>query len=165
MTNKRCFAVSGLCYDDSHIFMLDIDKTVTLSDVKELCTKILNNCVMSDIYIIKSTTGYNLFSLDKLFFNDIKQIGRRYEIVDKQFLDFGYRRGYYDLRIGRDKDYISLVSGVNYSPKSNAHRIFFNWIFHLNINKDKYFDNETAVGIVEYESDKHGYFTELVING
>lgn len=159
--NKTCLAISSLCNDNQHILMLDIDENISLEEVLMYCTPIINKYNLSDIYVINSTKGYNLFSLDKLPFNFIKMIGQEFPIFDKQFLVFGYRRGYYDLRLGVDKKYITKVDGNKYVNKSNAHRLFFNWFFDLNIENDAFFDHETKIGIVEYESEKYGYIGGL----
>ena len=64
--NLYAYGVMSRTYDDSHIYMGDIDGKVTLKSVNELCTKIIKHFLLSDIYIIQSSNGFNFYSLDKL---------------------------------------------------------------------------------------------------
>ena len=163
MKHKTCFAISGSCPDGTHILMLDIDTVKTkdvMMEIEEFMDGIIKEYGLSDVYVIKTMNGFNLFSLDKIPFNLIKQIGKQSKLCDKQFLDLGYKRGYYDLRTGRDKSFLYKIQGSlkKRYMKSNMHRLSFNLAFDMIIKKDELFDNSTQLPIVQYESDKHGYY-------
>jgi len=81
--------------------------------------------------------------------------------IDPDFIKYGFDRGYYTLRIGKDKHFLLKIRKMgkpfSFRNSSNAHRIFFNNILDMNINKGLYFDNKTRFIIIEFPSDKHGY--------
>lgn len=163
---KTCFAVGSKTEDGLHILMLDFD--INHNDFNKLIEDLsitIKNFGLSDMYVIESTNGYNIYTLDKMYINVIKEIGESIKCTDADFIKFGKRRGYYDLRMdGNDKKLVTVVDGT-FNPmykRSNAHRLFFNIIYHLNIKKNNYFDNYTKFELIEYESKKHGYFIEKI---
>jgi len=156
------FGLSGLTEDNQHIFMLDADIEHNLfTDLKAICHNIQEDCCLSNIYIIQTTNGFNILSFDKLDLSYIPAIGGKYKIFDKDFYKIGFDWGYYDLRMDKDKRLIDIVvSRHNVYQKSNAHREFFNMFFNVNIKKDNTFDDYKKVDLIEFVSDKHGYFKD-----
>lgn len=114
---------------------------------------------LSNIYLLKSSNGYNAFSLDKLFFNVINDIFESTEFVDNDFIKWGLNRGFLTLRMGEDKKIISVLvsksKNINYK-KSLPHKKFFNEIMEFDIKDDINFDNESKIIITMFPSNKHG---------
>ena len=144
-------------YDNAHIYMGDIDKDISLKEMESIARKIQKQYLLSDIYIIKSSHGYNFYSLDKLALDVIKDINSSILVIDStyNYLQY-YKRGFYTLRTmpKHDKKFVKTIKSIYPSiyknTKSNAHRIYFNNVWNLDINnhvsKNDTFDNLEQIG-------------------
>lgn len=143
--------------DGNHILMLDIDNEIDLDKLNIFLLNIMEKCNLTFLYVIKSNHGFNIASLDKFnikLYDKISILCGDY--VDKDYLRLGRQRGYYALRIGIDKEFIKFIINDNNNLYcySNAHRIFFNAMFGLNIRYSSLFDNYDNIQLVKYNSDK-----------
>jgi len=158
--SKIAFGITSKCEDNSHIFMTDIDKdNINIDIISRVLDKIIDEYKLSNIYIVESSNGYNAFSLDKLPLKLIYSINHCFpNIIDQQYNELQFnKRGFYTLRIGLDKH----VVDIRPSPhaifcRSNAHRIFFNSVFELHIDKYHIFDDYEIVKIIRFLNSKHG---------
>ena len=156
---KVCYGISSATNDNKHVFMADYDTSNFKLVIKDLL-RIQNDYHLSHIFVIGSTNGYNAISLDKLTLKAIYDICLSSKYIDKEFGYFNYKRKYYTLRFDNDKTLDNMLFGLdNNYQKSNAHRLFLNWFFKMNLSKNSLpnFDNETNIEIIQYYSKKHGY--------
>ena len=157
---KYAFGITSQCHDGSHIYMADIDENITIDNVITIVSDILKKYYLYTIHIVKSTNGYNLFSLDKLPLKEIHEINRQYPSIDQKYNKLQYeRRGFYTLRISNDKHYTLPITQDNKTPlfvQSNAHRIFFNSIYNLSLLQTNYYDNSDYFKIIRFINEKHG---------
>jgi len=143
--------------------MLDSDMKHTDYRYLERILKLIQRKYkLSDFYVLKTKNGFNSFTLDKVHLETISLIGNVYDLIDKQFLEFGFKRNYYDLRIdGNTKGLYTIVksNGIDmHFLKSDAHRRFFETVLNIEIPKDDSFDNFTEIDIIAYDSNKDGYY-------
>lgn len=121
---------------------------------------------LSDIYIVKSTNGYNAFSLDKLTYDYLVKILTNTKYVDKDFIKYGLQRGFLTLRMGIDKKFKHILHNKSLAfTKSNAHKLFFKNIMNFPINDNIHYDNEEIITITVFPSNKHGFKKEVLTNG
>jgi hypothetical protein len=154
---KVCYGISSYCPDRTHIFMLDFDMK-PLSTVVKACQTIQDLYNLSDMYIIRSENGYNVLTFDKTTLGLIYSIGLATVNADHDFFRFGFKRGYYVLRFGSDKEIVSILRNNSKKyEKSTAHAIFVSEFFNQPIDYDGTFDKNTTLTIVQYPSDKNGY--------
>lgn len=157
---KYSFGITSQCHDGNHIYMADIDEDITIENLMTIITDIMKKYYLYEIHIIKSTTGYNIFSLDKLPLKEIYNINKQYPSIDQKYnnLQYNHRR-FYTLRIAGDKHYIMNLGLKRDSPifvQSNGHRMFFNSMFNLSLPQTKYYDNSDYFKIIRFINDKHG---------
>lgn len=151
-----CFGIQSNCTDGSHIFMGDIDKDISLSKVISTCKTIQQEYLLSTIYILKSTNGFNIFSLDKMELEAISNILSEYEIFDTRFNLMGLEHKHYCLRMGDDKKHVhTALNYVNGFEQSKPHYHFFKYVMHFDILPDK-FDNLERITLKTYKSRKYG---------
>jgi hypothetical protein len=164
MTNKYCFGISSRCFDGKHILLGDIDsKDISLTDMKMSLKAIQERFNLPDIHIVSSTHGYNFFCLARLHLNLVKDILLEVTDIDKTYTDLGYKRGYYVLRMDFDKDYVTTVRDTKGSRRkqSFAHKIFFENMLEITLDMPHWLhDNSLHFRIVEYQSEKNGYYTK-----
>lgn len=159
-----CYGISSLTQDNQHIFMADSDG-ISFYTFRLEMKRIQAVYDLSDIFIIKSTHGFNAFSLDKLTLNLIYDIGINSRVMDRDFFVYGLPRGYFTLRMDQDKQLATILNCIvpNKFEKSNAHRLFTEWFFNLIIPPKKdHFDNNTKLDIIQYPSDKNGYHLQTM---
>lgn len=160
--DRTCFGIRSDTIDGYHIPMLDIDSEYSLDQIKRVLSDIQNTFLLSDFFILKSTKGYNAFTLDKLSLEEVHNILSGYDEIDQLYNCLGVSswRGFYVLRIGNDKVFFDrLASTNNVYEKSLAHWLFFNNIVGLpmpNLLAGK-IDKNTKYKIVKYRSKKHGF--------
>ena len=156
-TVKCCYGVSSKVSDFDHVFMIDYDD-IELVDVLKHIVSIQNDFNLSDMYIIRSTHGFNVICLDMLTASLIYNIGVAIRSpADRNFFKYGFKRGYYVLRFDKDKELIGIVA--NYSDKyskSLAHKRFLEWYFNITIHPSN-FDENDKIDIIQYPSNKNGY--------
>jgi len=164
---KYAYGVMSRTYDNAHIYMGDIDKDISLNEMESICRKIQKQYLLSDIFIIKSSHGFNFYSLDKLALDVVKDINSSIKDIDSTFnyLAF-YKRGFYVLRTmpKHDKKFIKTVKSIYPSiyVKSNAHRIYFNNVWDLDINnyvnyENNDFDMLERIWLIQFKNNKHGW--------
>jgi hypothetical protein len=113
---------------------------------------------LSNIHIIESTNGYNALSFDKLNFNELKKIMTDLKYIDKTFVEWGFKRGFFTLRMGKDKKYLNvLINNSNTYIKSNPHKTFLTKVMLFPIKDNLNFDNEKEITITMFPSNKHGF--------
>ena len=162
---KYAYGVMSRTYDNAHIYMGDIDKDISLKEMTDICKKIQKQYLLSDIFIIKSSHGFNFYSLDKLALDVVKDINSSIKDIDSTFnyLAF-YKRGFYVLRTmpKHDKKFIKTVKSIYPSiyVKSNAHRIYFNNVWDLDINnyvnyENNDFDMLERIWLIQFKNNKH----------
>lgn len=158
-TNKCCYGISSVTQDYRHIFMADCDNKDKLKEFREWLDGLQIIHDLSDIYLIKSTHGYNAISLDKLSINSVYNFGMASNLIDTHFLKYGFRRNYFVIRFDKDKKLIEIMKNNNSKyEKSQPHAWFLNLIFGLEIEtNNSNFDDNTIIDIIQYPSDKNGY--------
>ena len=156
---KYAYGIQSNCKDGNHIYMGDIDESISPKNLTILCGNLVKGYFLSDIYIVSSTCGYNIYSLDKLPLKMVYKINKETKEIDKQFAELQYKeRGFYVLRIGGDKNLVSIYSSDNTVwNRSNAHRIFFNSFYDIDIQKDYTFDDQDHIKIIKFKNIKHGW--------
>jgi len=154
---KVCYGISSKADDNhGHVFMMDFDG-ISFKNVKEYLLHIQKQINLSDIYIIKSTNGYNAISLDVLSLSMIYNTGMDIQSpADKKFFVYGFERGYYTLRFGDDKKLVHVLHRSNDKEKSLAHKLFLEWFFDIEINALNLNDYRN-IKIIQYRSEKHGF--------
>jgi len=128
-TTELC--ISSLCQCNRHILFWDFDN-IDLSFAEKSLSSIQAYHGLGDIYIIKSSSGYNAFCLDKFFLNEAYNILYHTRWNDFQHVRIGYLSESWALRIGDDKELIKRIDITeNYKSRkqSNAHYNFFKKIF------------------------------------
>ena len=71
-----------------------------------------------------------------------------------------YKRQFYVLRTlpNNDKEFAEIIESDNtIYPKSNAHRLFFNNVWNINILKDKWFDDSEQITFIRFKTKKYGW--------
>lgn len=119
------------------------------------------------MYILKSTHGYNAFSLDKLTYHILKDVYKYSKFSDKDFIKYGLQRGFLTLRMGNDKRLINILYSDNEGYyKSYSHKLFFEKVMQFTIkDNNNMFDNEKQITITVFPSNKHGFKQEVFKNG
>jgi len=164
--NRFCYGISSKISKNEHVFMIDFDGISFKRVISELLHIQFDN-QLSDIYVIRSTNGYNAICLDKLTLNMIYNIGINSKIADQDFFKYGFKREYFVLRFDKDKELIcTLKSNSDKYEKSFAHYNFLNMSFGIEKQLDFTFDSNTVIDIIQYPSNKNGYHyvKEVVIN-
>jgi len=155
---RCCYGISSLCKNGQHVFMIDYDNK-KLNDVIKHLKYIQKDYNLSEIYIIKSTNGYNAISLDMLPLVVIYSIGTNdFSIADRKFFSYGLKQGFYTLRFGKDKELIKILHSVsNCHNKSLGHKMFLEWFFNLNIDNNINFTENDNINILQFKSNKYGF--------
>jgi len=155
---KCCYGISSFAHGkDKHIFMMDFDNVSFWAIIEDL-KRIQHFYNLSDLYIIKSTNGWNVLSFDKLNLKTIYEVGIDSILTDRDFVLYGYDRGYYVLRFDKDKKLEKILkSKYNVHEKSLAHKEFIEFFFDIVIEHDDLFDKNQKFDIIQYPSDKNGY--------
>ena len=153
-----CYGISSITKDNQHIFMIDYD-THNLNKIRSSLINIQYDFDLSDIYILKTTNGYNAFSMDKLGHSLLYMIGVNTPLADRRFFDYGFKKGYYVLRIdGNDKEIVDIMTNPSHKyEKSTAHAIFFKHTLGIRVDATLNYDNHTECDIIGYRSMRHGY--------
>lgn len=158
------FGITNQCQDNFLLPFFDYDLKDLFSIIFEL-SKLQIKFRLSNIYIIKSTNGYNAFSLDKLYFNELREIYNDTKLVDVEFIKWGINRGFMTLRMGKDKKCTKVLYSFSLKyKKSNAHKKFFNEIMNFNIKDNIGFDTEKKITFSCFPSNKYGILKEVFKN-
>lgn len=145
------------------MLMYDFDG-VSLATVKTFIEHIQKEYGLDEFYIIQSTHGYNAICINKIAFGLIYSIGNSvFSPADRDFLRLANRRGYYTIRFDSDKKLVeTMKNNSNKYDKSLAHALFLEWFFDIKIKREKTFDENTDLIIVQYSSQKNGYHTQFI---
>lgn len=159
------FGITNQCKNDFVLPFFDYD-IIDLAKIERELHRIQNFFKLSNIYIIRSTNGFNAFSLDKLTFNTLKSIYSYTTFVDEQFIKYGLQRGFMTLRMGKDKIFSNMLySKYDEYKKSLSHKKFFTEIMKFPLIEDINFDNEKEITLTMFPSNKHGFDKVTLENG
>lgn len=154
---KVCFGITNLTADGYFIPFLDYDD-IALKRVEKELSDIQKKFNLSDVYIIKSSNGYNALSLDKLPYNVMINLVNYSKLLDKTFRKVAIARGYFTLRIGIDKKIIVILeSDCKYYEKSNSHCMSLERFYDIEVKNKTKIDNNTMLRIDMFSSDKYGF--------
>lgn len=158
-TLKCCYGISSSAGLDEHVFVTDIDGYSKESVIGYLLYLQHGDLDLSDIYVIKTEHGYNAISCDIMPLKRIYEIGNEVlSIADREFFKYGYKRGYYTIRFGADKELTMILPNKsNRYVKSNAHANFLEWFFHIKIPRDERFNCMKTIKVIQYTSEKNGH--------
>lgn len=158
---KCCYGISSKADENGgNALFLDYDK-VTLETTLEHIEYLQDEYHLGNVYLIKSTNGFNAICLDVIPLSLCYAIGN--DVIspcDRNFFKYGFERGYYTLRFDCSKQFLTIVRSSNsWYLKSLAHKNFLNWFFDpdLVIMDDGRFNNYSKVNLVQFPSDKDGY--------
>lgn len=157
---KTNFGITSKTQDNQHIYMGDIDNNPTFDELMETIQQLFI-FGLRRVFVVKSTNGFNLYSLEKMPLKMIYHINSCIPFIDKEFNRLAFEmRKFYVLRIGSDKVYVGLWDNTNNvinRVESNSHRLFFNAVYRTGIYKEKNFDNYSIYQIIAFNSKKHGH--------
>ena len=159
LTNEdslECFGMTNLTSDGYFIPFFDYDD-VSLRIVIEELSFLQESYHLSDIYIIKSSNGYNALSLDKISWEILIQIMRESERADVSFKKLAIERRFFVLRIGKDKKIVEILKGFSEYKKSLSHALALKCFYNLPIPLEDNFDDNTIMRMYLYKSAKDGY--------
>jgi len=161
---KTNFGIQSNTEDNKHIFMLDFDNKDERILIN-LLKHIQREFYISDLYIIKTENGFNVFSLDKLEMEYLVNILANYSAIDELFIALAIKRGFFVLRMsGTDRQFYGIIPSLhNVYEKSLAHFRFFADVKQYPINYYPNFDNNNEFKIIAFRSVKHGYETRQSI--
>jgi hypothetical protein len=85
--------------------------------------------------------------------------------IDKTFVEWGFKRGFFTLRMGKDKTYLAvLINNSKAYVKSKPHKLFLTKVMLFPIKDNLNFDNENEITITMFPSNKHGFKKGEIIN-
>lgn len=154
--HKFCYAISSLTQDQQHVYMGDIDHD--LPDIYQLCDQIIQDFDLGCLFLIKSSKGFNIISLDKMSLDQVNKINLAYpDHIDQVFNKLQYdQRGFYTIRVGDDKDLVNVFHDPqDHHVFSNAHRIFLNHFFGIEV-PFSHCDAYENIKLIKYFSNKNG---------
>jgi len=158
---KTCFGISSLCADKNHVIFYDADCNHSLDSLNKVETDLRKMQVvasLSTFYVLKSTNGYNAICLDKIpIENVIKLLSNYCTMIDNDFIKFGAKRGYFTLRIDKDKKIINNLISITERKKSFPHKFILENFLNISVVEGD-FDNSKSIDIIHFPSDKNGYF-------
>jgi hypothetical protein len=165
---KCCYGITSKANENEiqgHCLFLDYDKKDRACVIEHL-NYIQYEYHLSDIFVIKSTNGFNAVVLDVLPLAECLRIMIDVSSpIDRDFATYGFNRGYYTLRFGSDKELFMIIPSAKRSyERSLAHKKFLEFFFGIQIKDDGSFNDFTKLGIIQFPSDKDGYhYTGRVI--
>lgn len=153
---KSCFGICSDTKDNKHIIMVDFDGTSYIN-VYSTLYNLVNENNLSTMYIIESKNGFNAFSLTKMKLYDIEKMLKKYKHIDRMFIKLAVeKRGFFVLRIGNDKKYLSAIPSYNKENLSYAHYLFYSDVMNYPIYNNGSYDKFKELKIIAYKSLKHG---------
>ena len=150
------YGVTSETDDGQHIFMLDVDQEIKSNRLWIDCKNLQDTFNLSDIFVLKSTHGYNIFTFDKMTLEQIYKIGIGINYSDKEYYKIGLERGHYALKINKSKRLMFVISKKGKYQKSQAHLNFFSWFFDMKLQggKENGFDNNDKIVFVKFQTRK-----------
>lgn len=155
MNDNTAYAITSTCTYKSHILLWDFDINDFYLIVLEL-KRIQKKYELPDIYIIKSTRGYNAICLAKLIISQAYKIKRDTKFTDKIHNKMGFVFNKWCLRISRDKSLACVIKSCNKGnyKLSLSHKIFLeNWLNMICENGN--YDDNTDIEMESYPDDRH----------
>jgi hypothetical protein len=154
---KSCFGICSNTGDNKHVIFLDFDKK-KYAEVYSCCHSMQFLYDLSTFYILETENGYNAFCLSKKTLNELKNMYKHFNSIDNLFVELSLKkRGFFVLRMTKDKRLISHIENHNAEPLSYAHYLFFKTIMDYPLFSIDTFDNLLTTKIICYKSVKHGY--------
>ena len=157
----------GLCSlteDEKHILMFDIDiKDIMYRyKVSDEVRRIQDKFILSSFYLFKTTNGYHAYCLDKFSLEEAWKIYNDCKFKDDSHTYIGYAfRKHWVLRIGKNIEHIETIHPSPFkrstNERSNAHRMFLNMQYGLDIHNDLSFDCYTKCLIIRYPQRSKGH--------
>lgn len=166
---NSCFGICSNTEDNKHVVFVDFDYK-SYSTVYHTLSDMQNSFNLSTFYIINSLHGYNAFSLTKMKIEDIEKMLKIYKEIDPLFIKLAIeKRGFFVLRMDKDKSFCSTIQNSDYATSSYAHYLFFKNVMRFPVSQYHKYDSYTKTRIISYKSVKHGfadiqYKTELDLN-
>jgi hypothetical protein len=156
---KCCYGISSQADRHyGHIMIMDYDHQKYNAVLTHLM-HLQEEYELSNIYVIKSTHGYNAVCLDinpiSLYYNMGMSV---FSPCDREFMKYGFDRGYYTLRFDKDKALVDILEKDSRKyTKSLAHKIFLEWFFGIVIEHNERFNDAKTLTVIQYPSSKNGY--------
>jgi len=154
---KACFGICSNTKDNKHILFIDFDK-IKYGSVISTLKSIQINYNISTFYVLKTTNGYNAFSLSKRSISEIEEIYNHYDNIDKLYIKLSIKkRGFFVLRMDNNKKIVGMVENHNDDILSFAHYRFFTDVMSYHLFDFDSFDNFLWFKIISYKSVKSGF--------
>ena len=150
------YCISSKTEDDNHILIWDFDMIEKYFALRAL-SQVQHFHGLGDIYLIKSTHGYNAICLDKLWLNKVYNILFYTRWNDFHHVRIGFKSESWALRISDDKKIVfKLIPTEEYDRRmqSSAHYKFFKKIFDFKDFKIVYPDELNDVQLESYKQNK-----------
>lgn len=148
---KTCFGVDSQTEDKKNILYWDFDN-IELNTVCYCLETQQEKYLLSNIYVIKTTNGYNAFSLDKMPFNSMIHIISTTKNIDSLFVKMSKHRKNSTLRFDSTKRLETIIKANSDYEKSLAHIIFFKEYLNYFIETQKPIDNLYNIRFTAYHS-------------
>lgn len=151
----KSFCISSKCEDLNHILIWDFDNIDAYYILRSL-SQIQDYHNLGDIFLVKSSHGFNAFCLDKFWLNEAYNILFYSRWNDFNHIRIGFKSESWCLRLSDDKkldEILMPTETYKEREQSNAHYLFFKKFFKDDklriINPDN-----TQLGEVQLESYK-----------
>lgn len=161
---KAVLGITNKTQDNKFIPFLDFDCSKEKEVYKDIY-RVMLTFKLSNMFLIKSTNGFNAFSLDKRSFNDCLEIGMNCINIDINYIRYAIEKNNFTLRLGKDKVFINafFISSNRNNILSKAHYDFFKQYSNFNLFSSALmgnvfkFDKLEFIQLVRFMSKKYGY--------
>lgn len=154
---RCCFGICSNTGDNKHIIFLDFDNK-KYPEVYSCCHSMQILYDLSTFYILETEHGYNAFCLSKKTLDELKDMYQHFNAIDKLFIELSIKkRGFFVLRMTKDKRLISHIENHTDECLSLAHFMFFKDIMDYPLFTFDKFDDLLRLKVICYKSVKHGY--------
>lgn len=154
---KSCFGICSNTEDKKHVIFLDFDNK-KYPEVYSCCHSMQVLYDLSTFYILETENGYNAFCLSKKTIDELKDMYIHFTNIDHLFIELSLKkRGFFVLRMTKDKRLISHIENHTDEKLSYAHYLFFKIIMDYPLFTIDTFDNLLKTRVICYKSVKHGY--------
>jgi hypothetical protein len=134
------------------MFDIDVANICYLHKIVSELKRVQERNNLNTFYIFQTTNGFHAWNLQKFTLGEAYRIYRQFKYADDthRFIGYAYRY-HWVLRIGNDIKHIEdVITDPNGHILSNAHRLFLNEHYGLNIRHDLYCDNFDEVLLIRY---------------
>lgn len=156
--SKVCFGITNVSNFGYRLPFFDYDVDM-LPDIRLNLIFIQFKYSLSDIYMFKSTNGYNALTLDCIPYNELLKIYKDTNYICNDYVKLGLKRNFLTLRFGTDKKILWILkNNPKKYKKSLSHAMALNLFYNLNIDTpiDEFNDN-TIIRFKAYRSEKNGF--------